>query len=312
MKKYRVTAGQNLYDIALHIYGSVEGITDLLVCNPQLSLATEVKAGDELAFTDGFIIDATVAAYHKKHGIVPANGERNVYFKEASGPLSIELLTGSKETYAGLLLGGEGIVELDWGDNSEIQEVRLGNIPRPVTHSFDNSVSTGRSIRLYGDFRIREIDFSRAGICSLFLLRPVAIECINFRNSSANLDFLPLCRDLHTVDLSGGSTDSLLPLAGCKDLMSVNLSGMKLQAPALDNYLIALAGDYRGRRSCTLILPGTPSGSYREPRRGGNAGYIITSGMEAIWVIVNEPAWNEGGGWKFIAGDKTYTPGPDS
>jgi hypothetical protein len=29
MGKYRVIAGQNLYDIALHIYGSIEGIVDL-------------------------------------------------------------------------------------------------------------------------------------------------------------------------------------------------------------------------------------------------------------------------------------------
>ena len=29
MGKYRVIAGQNLYDIALHIYGSIEGIVDM-------------------------------------------------------------------------------------------------------------------------------------------------------------------------------------------------------------------------------------------------------------------------------------------
>ena len=34
MGSYRVVAGQNIYDVALHLYGSVEGIVDLLVNNP--------------------------------------------------------------------------------------------------------------------------------------------------------------------------------------------------------------------------------------------------------------------------------------
>ena len=33
MGRYKVIAGQNIYDIALHIYGSIEGIVDLMMCN---------------------------------------------------------------------------------------------------------------------------------------------------------------------------------------------------------------------------------------------------------------------------------------
>ena len=46
MGRYRVIAGQNLYDIALHIYGSIEGIVDLMMCNSDLSLDTTLKVGD--------------------------------------------------------------------------------------------------------------------------------------------------------------------------------------------------------------------------------------------------------------------------
>ena len=48
MGSYRVVAGQNIYDVALHLYGSVEGIVDLLVNNPALSLETELCSGQEL------------------------------------------------------------------------------------------------------------------------------------------------------------------------------------------------------------------------------------------------------------------------
>ncbi|MCS2956861.1 hypothetical protein NXX53_06170 [Bacteroides salyersiae] len=43
MGKYTVITGQNLYDIALHIYGSIEGIVDLLMNNPDLSLCDNLK-----------------------------------------------------------------------------------------------------------------------------------------------------------------------------------------------------------------------------------------------------------------------------
>ena len=36
MGNYRVITGQNIYDVALHLYGSIEGIVDLLVNNPDL------------------------------------------------------------------------------------------------------------------------------------------------------------------------------------------------------------------------------------------------------------------------------------
>ena len=51
MGSYRVVTGQNIYDVALHLYGSVEGIVDLLVNNPALSLETELCSGQELTLS---------------------------------------------------------------------------------------------------------------------------------------------------------------------------------------------------------------------------------------------------------------------
>ena len=41
MGSYRVVTGQNIYDVALHLYGSVEGIVDLLVNNAGLASGFE-------------------------------------------------------------------------------------------------------------------------------------------------------------------------------------------------------------------------------------------------------------------------------
>ena len=48
MGQYTVITGQNLYDVALDIYGSIEGITDLLLSNPALSMMSELRAGQTL------------------------------------------------------------------------------------------------------------------------------------------------------------------------------------------------------------------------------------------------------------------------
>ena len=91
MGKYRVVAGQNIYDVALYLYGSIEGVVDLLINNPDLSFATTLTAGRELVYTDDFVIRADVVAYNGLHGIVPANGERHVYPKTFTLPLAVVL-----------------------------------------------------------------------------------------------------------------------------------------------------------------------------------------------------------------------------
>lgn len=310
MGRYIVTAGQNIYDVSLHIYGSVEGILDLLMCNPELSLATHLKPGSQLSFSDNFIIDSSTVAYNKKNGIVPANGERGVYYKSPSYPPAIELFISSGETSAEPGLSGSGKIEIDWGDNSPLQPVRLEQSMQNLRHFFDNKAGNSRRIRIYGDFSIRQADFGLLDIKSLFFLKPVSTESLILRKCPSSLSFLPLCRDIHSVGLTGGSCENLLPLVECKNLIWLDLSKMKLSQNTLDSYLAALAHNNLGRRSCHITLAGMPSGNYAEPKRDDNLEYIITSGMEAVWVITNEPAWNEAGYWKFTINNKTYTSQP--
>ena len=59
MGNYRVITGQNIYDVALHLYGSIEGIVDLLINNPGLSLETELRTGQELTLSLIHISDPT-------------------------------------------------------------------------------------------------------------------------------------------------------------------------------------------------------------------------------------------------------------
>jgi len=63
--------------------------------------------------------------------------------------------------------------------------------------------------------------------------------------------------------------------------------------------LIYLATHNNERRNCIIELDVMPGGVYQEPKKDSNGNYIITSGMEAIYVIIHEIAWNEAGSWVF-------------
>lgn len=307
MGKYKITAGQNLYDAALHIYGSIEGITDLLVNNPWLSLSTALHPGLELIFTDDYLIDADVAAYYNQRGISPANGARSVYFKESQYALHAQFMLAVRASSAGLSLSGSGVMEIDWGDNTPLQHLTLGSTPERITHFFDNTVSGGRVIRLYGDFKLRQIDLTALNPSAAYILHPIYAEQVTLRGCEAPLDFLPLIQGMYSLDLAKSKVGSLLPVADCRDLMRLDLSGVDVLRERLDEWLISLVRKHYGRRSCEVVLTAHPSGAYREPVRNAALEYVVTSGMEAIWLLTHEPSWNEGGAWRFDISGSIYT-----
>ena len=73
MAEYTVQTGQNLFDVALSLYGSIEGLLDLMVNNPTLSIDSEIKSGDRLQYTPYYYEDQTVLQYYKSNNIVPSN-----------------------------------------------------------------------------------------------------------------------------------------------------------------------------------------------------------------------------------------------
>lgn len=311
MGSYKIISGQNLYDVGLHIYGSIEGITDLLICNPALSMASPLSSGQELKYSDDYLIDADTAAYNRTNGIVPANGERNVYFKESRYPMIAELRILRAMTSARIVLSGTGAVEIDWGDNTPLEMILLSGQNKEYRHSFNNAISGNRKIRLYGDFELRDADLTELTPSDLFLLRPLYAEQLTLKKSRLPLDFLPLFNGLCKLDLTGIRTESLLPVVECRELMALNLTEVNVPRHVLDSFLIALVKRHYGRRSCTVTLTELPGGEYREPERDEELNYVISTGMEAVWLLTHEPTWNEAGEWIFKIQDQIYTYEPN-
>lgn len=312
MGKYTITAGQNIYDIAIYLYGSIEGIVDLLINNPELSLEDDLQNGDELEYTDDFTISLDIIAYNRQYNLMPSNGERTVYPKEPSRERFMEIYLENKWTSSTFLLNGTGTLEIDWGDNTELEVFTLTNEPAELAHYFNDRIATDRKIRLYGAGHFRLLDLSGSHASSVYLLCPVSIEKFICTHTNLNLSFLPLAKDMYELDLAGLQTDNLSPLLPLKKLMRLNLMNAGLKPSILDMYLKGLVKQNFGRRNLTVILSTVPTGIYRQPDKDENGNYLITSGMEAIWMLTHEPAWNEAGAWTFIINNQTYTYEPDN
>ena len=308
MGKYRVIAGQNLYDIALHIYGSIEGIVDLMMCNTDLSLDTTLKVGDELIYSDDFVINADVVAYNEMHGIVPSNGEHHVYPKVFTKPLAVAFSGPTELLNAQCSVSGVGTLEIDWGDNSDTEIVTLTDKPRILKHTFDSKVRKRRRIRWFTDAYFKQVDWSGLKPNSVVILRPLPIEELTIKDATLALDSLQMVTGIYSLNLSGLFSGNLKPLVECRELMELNLTDARIKPTVLDECLISMVERYGNRRNCEVSLTAVPTGTYQEPVRNADTGhYNITSGMEAIWVITHEESWNEGGKWKFIINDKEYS-----
>lgn len=301
MGRYSVIAGQNIFDVALHLYGSIEGIVDLMMNNPDLSLDTTLTVGQELVYTDGFVINADVVAYNAARGIVPANGEHHVYPKYPEGQLSVEFHLPAAVLNVSCTASGTGSLEIDWGDNSEIEKIELRNARLHLNHTFDNTIKGTRRIRWYSRAEFKTLDWSGLQPDSIFLFHPLRVEELTLQNASVSLEGLRLLDGTYSLRLSGITTADLTPLAGCRELMTLDMGEGHLKPDVEDAFLYEIVNRYGNRRNCTVTFPVTPSGIYREPDRDPeSARYLPVSGMECIWVILHEESWNEGGPWKFI------------
>ena len=48
MQVYKVKRNQNIFDVAVNTHGSIEGIFDLLINNPDLSFHSQLKESEEI------------------------------------------------------------------------------------------------------------------------------------------------------------------------------------------------------------------------------------------------------------------------
>jgi hypothetical protein len=305
MQAYNVKKNQNIFDVAIAVHGSVEGVFDLMVNNEDLSFATVLQEGDVIYWDEDFVIYDSIVSALADDNIVPVNGERNVYYKPTNEPLICCIQVSADDSDLTLTMAGDGNMIVDWGDNTELETIALQPTTQKYKHYFDNLVGN-RIVKLYGSFNLKTWDMSPIN-GALFLMQPLIVDEIISKANSIPLQGLLLCKGTYLVDLEEMEISTLEPIQdmSLSDLQLIN--NTYPDDDVLNNYLIYLAKNNNERRNCRVVLDVQPSGEYKEPDKDSNGNYVITTGMEAIYVITHEAAWNESGPWQFIINDTVYS-----
>lgn len=191
MNQYTVRSGQNIFDVALTLHGTVEGIFDLLISNPMLTMDSELKSGDVLNYNEEFLINSDVTTWLKNKNIVVKNGdhpfnfidiestvkqhiysfhsqkydelqymspdERNEYWSSLCKPRMVIQQKGKLSSISVYLHTNKHLF-VDWGDYTGIQVIDAGEDEVTIEHCYKGSGN--HKIMLYGDFSCYILDLT--------------------------------------------------------------------------------------------------------------------------------------------------------
>lgn len=305
MAQYKVEYGQNIFDVALSIYGSVEGVLDLLTCNPGLSIDTDLKYGDTLEYTPYYYEDSTVVSFYKENNIIPANGIGNIYFKTMNNLIFLWYIKKEYRTVS-FSISGVGTIYVDWGDNSDMEELSVSSVPVTASHVYGEDSVSDRRIKIYGTVNIYDLDISGNDFTELFTVKNVSVERLDASDANkCDLGFTAFMENILHANFSDTIITGVENLVSQKSLMTLDLKNCRLESEDLDRFLISLVKNYGVRLNCVVDISGNerPTGAYQEPTTLNDP----QNGMEAIYVLVNYHKESMGP-WSFILSDnETYT-----
>lgn len=290
MPKYIVRNSQNIFDVAMNLYGTIEGLFDLLISNTDLDMSSELIPGTELEYHEEFVINPGIVNSLAENNIVVANGERSVYNKVANDYLMAIAKIPQDLERIEFELAGEGIILIDWGDNSPIEEINLNNKRQSIEHYFDNTVDS-RRIKIYGHFFLRYLDLTKFR-GDIFLTRPWIVDEFICQSNDNSLQGLFLFKNTYLVNLSGMVISDLSPIYDMH-LQELDLRETLFPNPqqAIDDYLTYIKENHGNRRACKIYMDEEPS----------------EVGMDAIQTIISEKEWNTPEKWEFHIKNKIYT-----
>lgn len=282
-----------MFDVALHLYGSIEGLFDLLISNPDINMTSELTYGQELTYHEEFVLNESVVSEFNSQNIIPSSGSRKVYFKRPGEDLIFLIGVNADMTFTSFKASGEGTMIIDWGDNSELEYITLTIESRSIEHYFDNEAEK-RRIRIYGDsdtLKFTLLDTTGLG-GALLLCKPIVVDEYICTNGGYSLTGLSMFEGTYKINLSSTTIDSLLPI-GDMSLQELDLTDVYfVHDYVVDDYLEYIVAHYADRRPCTVRLTTEPS----------------ARGYTAIDTILNEPEWNISDTWKFYINEQLYQP----
>ena len=278
MGVYVVKSGQTIYNIALDIYGSIEGVTDLIVNNELLSFDSDLKVGDKLLFSDDYFFKKDIVDFFVANKIQPSTGQLNVYFKKSVLDRVMDFVVSNKVRQGAFSVSGNGLLEVDWGDNSDIQVVCLRSDIQTINHIYDNNVVENRNVRFYSNANLDVLELDGINPIGLFLLKEWSINSFILKNCNVAIDGLALLNNVNSITLDKVVVGDLKPILSLKTLVDLNISSANYSQDVLDDFLEGVVVDCESRTACNVQMGIPPS------ERGVNAINVIL-GINSSWVF---------------------------
>lgn len=139
MNKYITKSGQNLYDIALTLYGSIEGIFDLLVSNPSISFNTVFNKGVELNYHDDFVVNQDIVGWFDTNGIKIKNGQYDISKTNVRSEI-IDWIDNNNQKLVDKYLNGDlTLVQSDTEESSQSYDWDEEDAPSVIADTQDNT-----------------------------------------------------------------------------------------------------------------------------------------------------------------------------
>ena len=294
MATYKVQPNQNIFDISLQLYGTIEGIFDLLITNTWLDMDMDLEAGQEIEYHEDFVLNKSIVTQLSEDGIVPSNGERHVYYKRPTEELFAVCDIDASLEVVSFVAGGEGVLIVDWGDNADLEYFQLSHTNATITHYFNSDVEK-RRVKLYGDIKLTYLNTTNLS-GSMIITRPIVVDEYVCYSNGCDLTGLLLFKDTYSVDLKKSTVSDLQPI-GDMYLQELNLTQVLFtDSDVVSKYLNYVIQHYGTRRGCTVHLDS-----------------VSDAELEAIYKIVGEEEWNTHTAWRFlINGEDVITYEKDS
>ena len=191
IKSYIVKSGQNIFDVAIMLHGSIEGVFDLLLSNDELTFNTQLIAGTPLKYHTEFTINDSVAKWFSTNDITVRNGHHKVDSASIPSIFLLWLYSFHPQEYDTLMFQSEedrttylnkfflprmiirhsGVdcnipvwvytnkyLVIDWGDCSSPQIVEHTEDEIELVHCYNSGDE--HIIKFYGNFDFYTIDLS--------------------------------------------------------------------------------------------------------------------------------------------------------
>lgn len=120
---YKVQKGQNIFDVAIQVYGSIEGLFDLLMTN-DISINDTLEEGQRLSFHEEFVRNGNMLRELAKDSIIVRHGNGNAIpyhtIKNTQYVLKINAVYApGRSMFYGFNVSGSAIFYVDWGDGQQ-------------------------------------------------------------------------------------------------------------------------------------------------------------------------------------------------